>query len=147
MKGDSDIKIYIALELAFSMSLCPWQSFSEACLFHNYRNYLNEDEILRFSRTNCLFCCKPPELLSFKIIHFLTLTPPGFQKVESSASGPIKNSITFEDGPQSVKILKLRSQILGSFEITKTNEVNMHGFCTDSFFKWLIKLNLGLRVY
>ena len=27
----------------------------------------------------------------------------------------------------------LRSQILGSFEITKTNGVNLHGFCTDSF--------------
>ena len=32
-------------------------------------------------------------------------------------------------------VLKLRSQILGSSEITKTNEVNLHGFCTDSFFK------------
>ena len=38
----------------------------------------------------------------------------------------------------------LRSQILGSFEITKTNEVNLHTFCTDSFLKWL---KLGLRVY
>ena len=25
-------------------------------------------------------------------------------------------------------------QILGSSEITKTNEANLHGFCTDSFF-------------
>ena len=33
------------------------------------------------------------------------------------------------------KIDKLRSQVLGSFEITKTNEVNLHGFCTDSFLK------------
>ena len=39
----------------------------------------------------------------------------------------------------------LRSQILGSFEITKTNKVNLHGFfCTDSFLKLL---KLGLRVY
>ena len=30
---------------------------------------------------------------------------------------------------------KLRSQILGSFEITKTNEVNRHDFFTDSFLK------------
>ena len=29
----------------------------------------------------------------------------------------------------------LRSQILGSFEITKKNEVNLHCFCTDSFLK------------
>ena len=33
---------------------------------------------------------------------------------------------------------------MGSSEITKTNEVNLHGFCTDSFLKWL---KLGLRVY
>ena len=29
----------------------------------------------------------------------------------------------------------LRSQILGSSEITKTNLVNLHGFCTDTFLK------------
>ena len=38
----------------------------------------------------------------------------------------------------------LRSQIPGSFEFTKTNEVNLHDFCTDSFLKWL---KLSLRVY
>ena len=39
--------------------------------------------------------------------------------------------------------VRLRSQILGSFEINKTNEVKLHGFCTHSFSKWL---KLGLRV-
>ena len=31
----------------------------------------------------------------------------------------------------------LRSQILGSVEITKTNEANLRGFCTDTFFNGL----------
>ena len=35
-------------------------------------------------------------------------------------------------------------QILGSFEFTKTNEVNLHCYCAESFFKLL---KLGLRVY
>ena len=29
----------------------------------------------------------------------------------------------------------LRSQILGSFEFAKTNEVNLHGYCDESFSK------------
>ena len=45
---------------------------------------------------------------------------------------------------QHVRLFMLRSQILGSFESTKTNEVNLHGFCTNSILKWL---RLGLRVY
>ena len=31
--------------------------------------------------------------------------------------------------------VRLRPQILGSSEITNTNEVNLHGFRTDSFLK------------
>ena len=41
-------------------------------------------------------------------------------------------------------LVRWRSGILGSAEITKTNEVNLHGFCADAF---LILLKLGLRVY
>ena len=38
----------------------------------------------------------------------------------------------------------LRSQILGSSEITKINEVGLHGSYSDTFLKLLM---LGLRVY
>ena len=31
----------------------------------------------------------------------------------------------------------LRSGILGSSENTETNEVNLHGFWTDTFQKWI----------
>ena len=37
----------------------------------------------------------------------------------------------------------LRVGILGSSENTKTNEVNVHGFCTVTFFNWL---KVGLRI-
>ena len=38
----------------------------------------------------------------------------------------------------------LRSGILGSSKNTKTNEVNMHGFCTYTFLRWL---KVVLRIY
>ena len=31
-------------------------------------------------------------------------------------------------------VIMLRSQVLASYEITRTNEVNLDGFCTDTFF-------------
>ena len=41
--------------------------------------------------------------------------------------------------------IKLRSRILGSSEITKTNEVNLHSFCFDSFLKWLKFVKFSIK--
>ena len=39
---------------------------------------------------------------------------------------------------------KLSSGILGSSENSKTNEANLHGFCTDTFLNWR---KVDLRIY
>ena len=82
---------------------------------------------------------------NFCLLIFLSLPPlvsSQYHQCRMRAAHPVGDKQKLDWVAQ---LVTLRSQILGLSEITKTNKVNLHGFCTDTFFfKWF---KLDLKVY
>ena len=116
--------------LLVDSTLCNEESLKENIFiserYRPLKNKMSNDDGLDGEIHDCVFCDKILFGAAVIATHMAEEHPPQMK---------VQYSYIYD---------MLRSGILGSSENTKTNEVNMHGFCTDTF---LNCLKVGLRIY